>query len=196
MAAPRKNTCPVCRHAERVRIEDLRAAGVSFETLAERFGIRKASLHKHWHEHTSADRKLSYLAGKTTIGQLRERAAEENLSLLDYLAITRSALMGMLIGQCEAGAAIPAATVAGRLLSILQEIGKITGEIQRADPASTTIHIGIMAAPGFADLQAGLMQIARDHPAARSDIVGLLRGLDPSPPRHPAPLLINGAAHA
>jgi len=190
MGATRKGACGVCRHVDRARIEDMRASGVSFAALEGKFGIPRATMHSHWHRHVGADRRLAYLVGKTTIQEIRERAVEENLSVLDYLAILRSGLMGQFVHQVEADAAVDAAKVAARVLDVLREIGKITGEIARVAAPSTTVNVSIGAAPGFADLQAGLLDIARAHPAARGDIVALLRRLDGAPESMPRPVAV------
>jgi hypothetical protein len=44
------------------------------------------------------------------------------------------------------------------------------------------------------ELQSGLLSIARKHPAARGDLVALLRGLDAAAPSRPLPPLIEGEA--
>lgn len=178
-----------------MRIEDLRSTGVSFDALENKFGVSKSVLHRHWNQHVAPDRKLAFLLGKGTIQQLRERAAEEGLTLLESLGVVRSVLMSQLVAQGEAGSPVALATVSGRLLDVLKEIGRLTGEIQRHDQVTNvSVNVGIVNAPGFADLQAGLLQIARDHPTARADIVALMRSLDGGEPRQPAPRLINGTA--
>ena len=195
MPATKKGICSICRHPERERIELLRTAGATFEALSAQFGLATTILHRHWHDHVSAERKLHFLVGKTTIQQMRERAIEENLSLLDYLAIVRSTLVGQLMAQAEAGTAFGVATVAGRLMDTLKEIGRITGEIGRADPSSVTVVNNVlMNGPGFADLHLGLLTIARAHPAAGKDIIALLRKLEPAAPQGPAPLLLEREA--
>lgn len=195
MPATKKGVCLVCRHPERERIEHLRAAGVTFDALSKQFDLPTTILHRHWHEHTSAERRLHFLVGKTTIQQMREKAVEENLSLLDYLSIVRSVLTGQLLAQADTGTAHAVALVAGRLLNVLREVGRITGEIQRADPSTVTINNNVLVnAPGFTELQAGLLGIARAHHAARQDIAALLRGLEPSAPPARAPLLLQREA--
>lgn len=179
--APRLKTsvCQVCRHPERERIEALRASGASLESLARKFKVHKDAIWRHWRDHVSADLKTSYLAGPATIAELRERAAKEGGSILDHLSILRSILMGAVTASAEAQSAFTLATLSGRLVEVLREIGKITGEIERLNPGvNVTTNIAIMSDPRMIELQSGLLSIARAHPAARSDIVALLRGLD------------------
>jgi transposase-like protein len=185
-------TCTVCRHPERERIEALRASGASLESLARKFKVHKDAVWRHWRDHVSADLKTSYLAGPATIAELRERAAKEGGSILDHLSILRSILMGAITASAEAQSAFTLAALSGRLVEVLKEIGRLTGEIERLNPSiSVTTNIALMSDPQMIRLQAGLLTIARQHPAARADIVALLRGLD-AKPEGPKP---NGAPH-
>jgi len=190
MGSTRKGRCKVCDHPERVRIEDMRASGVTFAALEAKFGVPRATLHSHWHRHVGADRKLTFLVGATTIEQARERAAEEGGSVLSYLAITRSVLVGQLMAQAEANSASGVATIAGRLLDVLTALGKLSGEIQATAAPSTVINntIGISAAPAFPDLMQGLLHISRAHPEARADIIALVDRLNGSPAPMPRPV--------
>jgi hypothetical protein len=57
-----------------------------------------------------------------------------------------------------------------------------TGELR--DVSGLTINqntINVFGSPEFAALQNGLLSIARMHPAARGEIIALLRGLDTNP---------------
>jgi len=198
--APRLKTsvCQICRHPERERIEALRASGASLESLARKFKVHKDAVWRHWRDHVSADLKTSYLAGPATIAELRERAAKEGGSILDHLSILRSILMGAITASAEAQSAFTLAALSGRLVEVLREIGRITGEIERLNPSvNVTTNIAIMSDPRMIELQSGLLQIARSHPATRADLVALLRGLDAKPDGSKpggAPLMIEGEA--
>jgi len=196
MAARLKpRTCQVCRHPERERIEALRASGASLESLAKKFRVHKDSIWRHWKDHVSPDLKIQYLAGPATIAELKERAALEGGSILDHLSILRSILMGAITASAEAQSAFTLATLSGRLVEILKEIGKLTGEIERLNPSiSITNNLAILSDQRMIELQSGLLSIARKHPAARGDLVALLRGLDAAAPSRPLPPLIEGEA--
>ena len=192
-------TCAVCKHAERERIEALRASGASLESLARKFKVHKDAVWRHWRDHVSADLKTAYLAGPATIAELKERAAKEGGSILDHLSILRSILMGAITASAEAQSAFTLATLSGRLVEVLREIGKITGEIERLNPSvSVTTNIAIFRDPKFLELQSGLLTIARSHPGARADIIALLRDLDARPamskPNGAHPPMIEGEA--
>jgi hypothetical protein len=196
LTRPRKltsPTCAVCKHAERERIEALRASGASLDSLARKFAVHKDAIWRHWRDHVSADLKTAYLAGPATIAELKERAAKEGGSILDYLGILRSVLMGAITASAEAQSAFTLATLSGRLVEVLREIGKITGEIERLNPSvsimNNVANVAIFSDPKFLELQSGLLTIARSHPGARADIIALLRGLD----ARPATIRPNGA---
>jgi hypothetical protein len=176
------STCAVCRHPERQRIEALRASGASLDSLARKFKVHRDAIWRHWKDHVSADLKTSYLAGPATIAELKERAALEGGSILDHLSILRSILMGAITASAEAQSAFTLAALTGRLVEVLKAIGACTGEIERLNPGiNVTTNIAIMSDPRMIELQSGLLQIARAHPAARADIVALLRDLDAKP---------------
>ena len=180
MVASRKpSICAVCRHPERARIEGLRASGASLERLGRKFKVHKDAVWRHWKEHVSADLKTSYLAGPTMIAELKERAVAEGGSILDHLTILRSILMGSIAASAEANSSFTLAALSGRLVEVLKEIGKITGEIERLNPSvNVTNNVAIFSSPQMVELQSGLLSVARAHPGARADIVALLRGLD------------------
>ena len=146
-------TCAICRHPERARIEALRASGASLNSLARKFKIHRDANSRHWKDHVSADLKTSYLAGPAAIAELKERAAEEGGSILDYLGILRSVLMGAITASAEAQSAFTLATLSGRLVEVLKEIGKLTGEIERLNPSiSITNNLAIMSDPRMIEL--------------------------------------------
>jgi hypothetical protein len=110
---------------------------------------------------------------------MAELAAAENLALVDYLRILRSTLLAMFSATSEAGDAHATAALSGRLLDVLREIGKITGEITRASSIVVNNNVAVLiSSPFFTDLEASLVKLAARHPQARADIVGILRDLE------------------
>jgi hypothetical protein len=198
---PRKlkpTTCCICNHQERERIEALRAAGASLENLSRRFAVSRDSFWRHWSAHVSTDTKLAYLAGPSSIAELKEKAMKEGGSVLDYLTILRSFLMAALSTAAKVQSPHALAVVSGRLIETLKEIGKLTGEIEQLSAPGVTVtrNIAVMADQRMIELQSGLLAIARSHPGARQDIIALLRGLDerPRPNGAHAPAMIEGEA--
>ena len=145
--------------------------------------------------HCSAETKVSYLAGPAKIQDLANLAADENKGLLEYLSIIRSILIGQLDRSAQRDKPYEVERVAGRVLDVLKEIGRLTGEVQ-AYAASQTLNItnnfSFANAPEFVQLQTGLLSICAAHPSARADIIALLHSLDGEPA--PEPKLIEAKA--
>ena len=192
--------CAVCLHPERQRIEALRASGAGIDALGKKFNIHRDAIWRHWRNHVTPDLKVQYLAGPGAIEALKIKAIEEGGSVLDYLTILRSVLMGAITASAESGSASTLGNLSGRMVEVLREIGRISGEV--AAMPGVNVSISIHSTPEFASLAEGLLSIARQYPDARQAIVGLLRSLDaaPSPSvktngAHQS-LLIEGERHA
>ena len=181
MARKINHRCQVCRHSEKWRIELLRAGGASFESLATKFGVDRDAIWRHWHDHVTAEAKAGYLLGPAELATLAEKAAIEGDSVLDYLKLCRTVLVGQLAAMSEAGDARGAAFVAGQLTRTLEAIARVTGEI--GELARSTININgnvsiLTDSPAFAKVQATLLHALADHPDARRDVVLALRQLE------------------
>jgi hypothetical protein len=181
MGQRRGPACTICRHSERWRIELLRAGGASGDAIAKKFGVSPHALHRHWHNHVTADAKASYLAGPADMAKLHERAAAEGESVLDYLRIVRTSLMSALAACSEAGDARGVAIVSGQLIAVLDKLGKITGEISQLAGSVTNINVAVLQSPEFARAQATILRALAPHAAARADVVAALRELDADP---------------
>jgi hypothetical protein len=178
---PRK--CQVCHHEDRWRIELLRAAGASLDSLAKKFGIEKVAIWRHWQNHVSAEAKASYLIGPADMERLAQKAAETGDSVLDYLKICRGALLAQLASMQVAGDSRNVAYVTGQLVRTLEVIAKISGELgtlaQSATYNITTNNVAVLSEhPAFAKLQATLLRALAPHPGARADVVAALRAMD------------------
>lgn len=189
---PRKRprACAICKHPERQRIELLRASGMSLDKLAERFGVTRDAVWRHWQTHVPEERKATYLCGPSKVAELSEIAAEESGNVLDHLRVLRSILMQALSNSAAAGNYGQIATLASPLLKTLRQLGGITGEISQI-ASSITINQSsttILMSPAFLALQEGLISICTRHPEARAEILALLADLDRQY-GEPAPLI-------
>jgi len=129
--------------------------------------------------HVSSETKVSYLAGPAKVQDLVNLAADENKGLLEYLSVIRSILVGQLDRSAQRDKPYEVERVAGRVLDVLKEIGRLTGEVQAY--ASQTFNIqnnfNVLNTPEFIDLQTGLLQLCAAHPEARPDVIALFRKL-------------------
>jgi hypothetical protein len=174
-----KPRCTVCRHAERARIELLRLAGVSLDNLASQFGVKRDAVHRHMAKHVSDADKAAYLAD-IPLDQLKARAADEGVSLLDFLRIVRATLIRRFQIAAEAGDNHATASLAGRLNETLALIGKLTGEIARLVPGMTVNNntMVLIESPAFAELQGRLLKALAPFPDARAAVVAALASFD------------------
>ena len=193
MATPRKvkpTTCAVCNHVERERIEALRASGASLESLARKFKVHKTHLAAL---EGPRQRRTQDELPRRPCDDRRAEGARRQGRWIDPRLPRHSAMGpdGRHHGERRGAGGLSLATLSGRLVEVLREIGKLTGEIERLNPSvNVTTNIAFMSDQRMIELQSGLLTIARTHPAARADIVALLRGLD-TRPAMPRP---NGAA--
>ncbi len=165
-------------HPERWRIELLRAGGASLDSLAEKFGISRDSIARHWHNHVSAEAKAGYLAGPAQMDALATRAADEADSVLDYLRIVRTSLMSSLAACSEAGDARGVALVAGTLIATLERIGRLTGQIAAIAGTTNNFNIALINSPAFAQVQVEILRALAPYANARMAVVDALRRLD------------------
>ena len=183
-----RHRCQVCRHPERWRLELLRAGGASLDSLAEKFGLERDSIHRHWHKHVTAEMKASYLCGPAQLAELAEKAAAEGHSVLDHLRMIRTVLTGQLAAMTEAGDGRGVAYVAGRLTSTLETIARVTGELgSMAQSINVTNNLTVLAEhPAFLRIQGTMLRALAPFPDVRGAVVAALRELDED--NAPAPL--------
>jgi hypothetical protein len=176
--------CTVCQHPERWRIELLHAGGASLDALGKKFGLSKDAIGRHWRTHVHEDMKRTYLVGPAQLADLAQLAAKEGASVLDHFRAVRTMLMAQLAATTEAGDARGASIVSGPLITALEKIGKITGEV--AAIASSTINItnntATVNSPAFAKVQAAMLRALAAFPEARAAVVAELRALDAEGP--------------
>jgi hypothetical protein len=172
--------CQICRHPERWRVELLRAGGASLDSLADKFGVDRDAIWRHWTKHVSDESKATYLCGPAQLAELAERAASEGDSVLDHLRMVRTVLTGQLAAMNEAGDGRGAAHVAGRLTQVLETIARVTGELgSMAQSINLTANFAVFAeSPAFMRLQAILLRALTEFPDARTAVVAALRAME------------------
>lgn len=206
MTARNKRTsstvCTVCRHPDRPRIELTRLAGASLDSIAAKFGIGRDAVWRHMRDHVTEDERALYLAD-VPVKEMAERAAAESLSLLDYLGLVRSTLVQQMIAAASVNDRHATAALSGRVVDVLREIGKLTGELQRFAPAtSVTNNTLILNSPVFTQLEAMLLDRLGAFPEALRAVVDGLHELEleAGAPARTTPVLSaraeQGAAHA
>ncbi len=174
----RPSCCSVCRSPHRAQVEALVVGGASQRSVAKRFGnLDKDAMSRHFRNHVTKQRRAELMAGPARVTELANAAAHESKSLLEQLQIVRSVLLNRFLAAAEGGDNNGVAIIAGRLLDALDRLGRVSGELRQLSGVVVN-QINVFTDPRFLALQRGLVEIARQHPAARGAIVDLLRGLD------------------
>ena len=161
--------------------------------IIREFGVGRDALHRHWHLHVSARRKAELLAGPVEIEKLANRAAEEDRSLIDYLSILRSALFKLFMDAKASGRTFEANAISGRLLSVLEAIGKVNGQLRSVGITINNQQINsasVLSDAEVARVQAIIIRTLRPFPEARAAVIAALENVslsDDLPPQPPFP---------
>lgn len=179
MRRKRPSTCTICRHVDRHRIEMLRIGGASLDAVAEKFGVSRDAIHRHVTNHVEPEMRANYLAGPIALHQLAQRAADEGVSLLDYLSIMRSTLFRQFDVAASVGDHHGVGMISGRLLETLREIGKLTGELTKATGnIQINNNLLVLQSPLFAEAQSAVISALASFPEARHAVIRELRALE------------------
>ena len=163
---PRKRTslrkgsvCAICKHPNRVLIEQTRIAGASLDNVARKFGCHRDAIHRHMKNHVPEDLRAEYLAA-VPLKELAQKAAAEGMSVLQYLSLIRSTLMNEFQLPANVHDRHATSALAGRLNEVLRSIGSISGELGDLAMRSITVNgnINIMNNPVLANLQANILR--------------------------------------
>jgi hypothetical protein len=132
--------------------------------------------------HVHEDVRLQYIV-ETPIKELAQRAATEGVTLLDHFTIVRGILLQQFQLAASVGDRNATAMLAGKLIEVLREIGKVTGELSSMAVNNLTINntTTILNSPIFATLQANLLTALAPFPDARAAVVTALRNIDQAP---------------
>lgn len=191
-----RSPCKVCRHPDRALIEQGRILGVSLDALAARHDVSRDSIHRHMVNHVDDELRASYIS-QVPLAELAAKAAEENLSLLEYLAIVRGLLMREAQVAALAHDRHGLATVSGRLLESLRQIGGLTGEIARLAPGTVNIgSINFIGSPAFLALHEMLLRKLAGYPEALAAVLaglGELEAMAAADAAKPVPPMIEHA---
>lgn len=178
--------CAVCKHVERVRMELLVATGASQRAVARKYGISHRALNRHWLTHVADERRSALVMGPVRRAALAARVAEESESVLDHHKAVRAGLYALYDSAVSAGDSSGGAVLAGRLTEINNAIAKLTGQLANSPLIqNTTINNNLYTSPEFVRLREGLLQLGRNHPEARADLIALLKRLDAEPSTMP-----------
>lgn len=173
--------CKICQHAERQRMEMLCAGGATMRSLSVKFGVNRENLRRHWVNHVDAERKLALTMGPVQRAHLESHLAEEAESVIDHYRAVRAGLYALYDAAVTAGDRTGGALVAGRLLTCLDSMAKITGQMLQSPLVVNNTQNVFMHDPGFAAFQSQLVRALRAHPEARAAVIKEFEKLESAP---------------
>ncbi|MBR1156866.1 hypothetical protein [Bradyrhizobium sp. JYMT SZCCT0428] len=174
----RKPRCHVCAHPECARVELMRVSGIGLDAIGAQFDLSRDSIWRHMRDHVSEADRATYLA-EVPMTELLTRAADEGISLLDFLRIVRGTLMKQFQLAASANDRRGVAALAGKLNETLDLIGKLTGEMLKLSPSSVVNNTAVFVnSPIFMDLQSMLVHKLAGYPEALQRVVEGLQELE------------------
>jgi hypothetical protein len=169
----------VPKHPDRAAIEAALARGVPVRVLTKRYGIAKDALYRHrtrmrkespillaalsaenWNVKPEDLERIRIETSENWLVQLRAQFAK--------LAAAQDACL-------ETGNFTVAAQLAGRVLQVLDMLGRAVGEIAQH---SVKVQNNIILAPGYWKVRTAIMQALHPFPDARHAVIEALRGLE------------------
>jgi hypothetical protein len=173
--------CQVCHHPERQRIEMAHVSGRGIDELAKDFGVHRDAIWRHMTKHVTQETKVGYLCGPIKLGELANLAADENRSVIEYLAILRSILFGALDRSARQNKAFEVSRIGKNALDVLREIGRLTGELSSFASQNISVinnQTLVMNSPVIAELQTELLQTLAPYDDARRAVIAMFVRLD------------------
>jgi len=181
--------CTLCGHADRVRIElQLAAGGASLNAIARKYGISRHALARHWHGHVTDERRAALTMGPVKQITLAAQVSEEAESVIDHYRAVRAGLYRVFDSALEAGDRNGAALVAGRLLTCLDSMARLTGQLATS-PLVQNNTVNFYLLPEFAGFQADLIRALSRFPDARAAVLAEFERLEAAAPSARLPAL-------
>lgn len=186
MKRTKNGRCTVCKHPERVRMEMLCAGGASMRSVSDKFGVNRESLRRHYVDHVDPERKVALTFGPVQRAHLESLVAEESSSVIDHYRAVRAGLYSLYDAAVTAGDRTGGALVAGRLLTCLDSMARVTGQIAQSPLVVNNTQNVFINDPGFTAFQSQLIAALRPFPDARNAVIACFEKLDAEPAALPA----------
>jgi hypothetical protein len=198
MTRRRKGNCSVCRHPERGRIDYLLASGAAVSAVVRQFKLQRDAAYRHAKNHISDEYRRAVLVGPLkNVEHLQKLVAENGVSVLENYRSLYAGLVSRWLAALESSSDQTLCMLTARMTSLLESMGKISGELLPAVGNITVNNTQIISGATLATLADDLMLLVRKHPQIRDDLVAMLR--ERMAPALPPPPTVehraNGSAH-
>lgn len=157
--------CAVCRHPDRVAIDEALLRGEPVRAIAARFGTSKSTVHDHF-KNVHVSKVLAKAADAAAVADggallAKVQEVEGEVRRLATKAERGGDVRGALTGQRE-------------LVRILELLGRLSGELR------SRTEINLVVSPQWQEVQRKILEALAPFPAARAAVVAALSGA-PSP---------------
>jgi hypothetical protein len=132
--------CRICSHRECARIELALVSGRAKTAIAAEFGVSHDSVQRHWQNHVSLERRRELVVGPLQLAELAKVAAEQGLSQLQWLEVTRTELWNISRECREKGLILDAISALRVMAQVTSQISTLTGEIRSSGLSVTHVH--------------------------------------------------------
>jgi transposase-like protein len=174
--------CRVCAHTDRTRIELLLADGAGQSAIARKYGLSKDSVHRHWRDHVSEERRAALMFGPVQRMALETHVSEEAVSLIDHYRAVRAGLYKQFNAADEVNDRNGVALMAGRLLRCLDSMARLTGQLAQSPLVQNNTINNFFLEPAFASFQADLIRVLSRFPEARASVLQEFERLEAAAP--------------
>lgn len=157
--------CAICSHDDRDEIDRRIVGGTSIVKIAATYGMSRPSVTRHRDNHLSAAIR----------GVLADERTDD---LLDEIRRLKRRVERILDHAEERGQIGPALGAVRELRSLLELLGKVTGEL---DTSTTVQVVNLQASPEWIATRAAVLGALEAHPEARVAVADALTELDPAP---------------
>jgi transposase-like protein len=170
--------CQLCLHSERARAELLLAGRASIKAVARKIGLHSDAVRRHWLQHVTPERRAALAVGPVQQMSLRAQLSEEAESVIDHYRAVRAGLYQLYTSAVEAGDRNGGALVAGRLLTCLDSMARLTGQLATSPLVQNTTNIFLH--PAVTRVEAIIVGALADYPDARAAVIRALRAAEAS----------------
>jgi hypothetical protein len=172
--ANRLPRCSICKHPERGRLDYL-CVTQPFAAVARKFNVSADALERHFRNHVTEDFKRSVKIGPfESEDRLRKLCAESGTSIIENLRAVYAGLAQTWLAAVEAGASLHVVQLSREMRENLAAQARITGELMPG-VANVTVNNTVINGDFIADLGRDLIELARQHPAIKADLMAVLR---------------------
>ncbi|MDF0491598.1 hypothetical protein PX554_26135 [Sphingomonas sp. H39-1-10] len=186
--------CTVCAHPERMTIDHILACGGVQSATADRFGLSKSAVHRHWSSHVSDAWKAAAKMGPYgSRAELEKLCLEEGVSVVEGLRALYVSYQASFISNREVGATGQMISVGREMRATLNDIGRITGELLPHVTHNTTINQQFNGDVYVTNLSREIISLFTDMPEALDRLHGYFANRIAA--SLPSPEAIGAAAH-